>query len=86
MRAIATSLLFKHNSSLKDVMSAASWRSRSTFVAFYLRDLGHRFMDISTLGPVIAAQMLVDPGPSPATPGVSSRVSRRSKGGAPRPK
>jgi len=41
VRAIATSLLFKKNSSLKDVMRAASWRSHNTFASFYLRDLTH---------------------------------------------
>ena len=84
VRAVATSLLFKHNASLRDVMSAASWRSRSTFVAFYLRDLGHRFLDLHSLGPVVAAQAVVQPvHQTPAPSGESSsRSSRKKKGGA----
>ena len=59
VRAIATSLLFKKNSSLKDVMDAASWRSHTTFASFYLRDVTHKSLDLHTLGPVVAAQHLV---------------------------
>jgi len=56
VRAIATSLLFKKNSSLTDVMEAASWRSQTTFSSFYLRDVTHKSLDLHTLGPVVAAQ------------------------------
>ena len=56
VRAIATSLLFKKNSSLSEVMEAASWRSNTTFSSFYLRDVTHRSLDLHTLGPVVAAQ------------------------------
>ena len=59
VRAIATSLLFKQNTSVREVMNAASWRARSTFVAFYLRDLGHRYLDVSSLGPFVAAQAVI---------------------------
>ena len=64
VRALATSLLFKHNNSLKQVMSAASWRSNSTFASFYLRDINHSFLDTSSVGPVVAAQAIVDDTPS----------------------
>ena len=56
VRAIATSLLFKKNSSLTDVMEAASWRAQTTFSSFYLRDITHKSLDLHTLGPVVAAQ------------------------------
>ena len=59
VRAIATSLLFKKNSSLRDVMKAASWRSHTTFASVYLRDVTHKSLDLHTLGPVVAAQQLV---------------------------
>ena len=59
VRAIATSLLFKRNSSLKDVIDAASWRSHMTFASFYLRDVTHKSLDLHSLGPVVAAQHLV---------------------------
>lgn len=35
VRALATSLLFKKNSSVEEVMSAASWRCNSTFASFF---------------------------------------------------
>ena len=59
VRALATSLLFKHNRSVKEVMSAASWRSNSTFVSFYLRDINHQFLDVSSFDRVVAAQAVI---------------------------
>ena len=59
VRALATSLLFKHNHSLKDVMAAASWKSNSTFVSFYLRDTNHKFLDLSAIDRVVAAQTVI---------------------------
>ena len=89
VRALATSLLFRHNTSLSEVMQAASWRCRSTFVSFYLRDVGHRFLDISSLGPIVAAQAVISSSQPACTPSTSSPdaavPSRRKKkrGGAP---
>ena len=31
-------------------MEAAVWRSNTTFISFYLRDLSHQFLDVSSLG------------------------------------
>ena len=59
VRAVATSLLFKHNHSLKEVMAAASWRSNSTFVSFYLRNINHQFLDIASVSSVVAAQSVI---------------------------
>ena len=59
VRALATSLAFSRSMSLNDVMSAASWRCRTTFVSHYLRDCTHTYMDTSRLGPIVAAQQLV---------------------------
>ena len=59
VRAVATSLLFKRNLAIREVMNAAVWRCNSTFVSFYLRDISHEFLDVSSLGPVIAAQSVV---------------------------
>ena len=63
VRALATSLLFKHNHSIKQVMAAASWRSNSTFASFYLRDLNHQYLDVSSVGPIVAAQAVIPPVP-----------------------
>ena len=59
VRAVATSLLFRQNASIRDVMNAASWRSRSTFVSCYLRDLSHQYLDVYSLGPFVAAQAVI---------------------------
>ena len=55
VRAVATSLSFKKNKSLQDVMDVAVWRCNMTFTSFYLRDSSHRFLYVSALGPVVAA-------------------------------
>ena len=58
VRALATSVLFKKNSSIEAVMSAACWRCQSTFASFYLRDLAHQSLDLHSLGPIVAAQQV----------------------------
>ena len=64
VRALATSLLFKHNHSVKDVMAQSlfkrcNWRSNSTFVSFYLRETNHHFLDMSSFDKVVAAQTVI---------------------------
>ena len=83
VRAIATSLLFKQNASVKEVMNAASWRSRSTFVAFYLRDLGHQYLDVSSLGPFVAAQAVIQPTRPDENTRTTDPSSKKRRGGAP---
>ena len=39
VRAVSTSLSFWQNASIRDVMNAASWRSRTTFVSCYQGEL-----------------------------------------------
>lgn len=60
LRAFATSLRFSKSLSLSDVMDAASWRGESTFARFYLRDVTHKYLDLRSLGPVVAGQGQVD--------------------------
>ena len=59
IRALASSTLFRKNMSLSDIRDSAIWRSESTFISFYLRDVSHTFLDISSLGPVVAARRVV---------------------------
>ena len=59
VRAVATSVLFKKNLSVVQVRRAAQWRSMSTFASFYLRDITHQYLDLYSLGPVVAAQGIV---------------------------
>lgn len=61
VRALATSWRFSHNLALDSVMAAASWRSHSTFSSFYLRDVSLVADGVHALGPIVAAQSVVQP-------------------------
>lgn len=61
VRALATSWAFSHCLSVREVMAAASWRAHSTFSSFYLRDVSLIRDGMLHLGPVVAAQRLVQP-------------------------
>ena len=58
-RGIAPSLLFKKNYAVSQVLKAGTWRRHTTFTRHYLRDLSHKSLDTSHLGPVVAAQATV---------------------------
>lgn len=60
LRAMSTSLLFHKNQSLSDVMAAACWKGSSTFSSFYLRDVSLTSEGLSSLGPIVAAQEVVN--------------------------
>ena len=60
-RSIAPSLLFKKNFAVDQVLKAGTWRRHTTFTRHYLRDIAHRSLDTFHLGPVVAAQALVQP-------------------------
>ena len=47
---------------LPDILSAAFWRSSGVFQNSYLRDMACIADGMSTLGPVVVAQQVVDPG------------------------
>ena len=59
VRKVATSLLFKRNCAVHQVLKAETWSSQSTFSAFYLRDVTHRHLDTFSIGPEVAAQQVV---------------------------
>ena len=56
---IASSLLFKKNFAVDQMLKAGTWRGNTTFTRHYLRDLAHRSLETFHLGPVVAAQALV---------------------------
>ena len=58
-RGIASSLLFKKNFAVDQVLKAGTWRRHTTFTHHYLRDLAHWSLDTFHLDPVVAAQALV---------------------------
>lgn len=57
LRAYATTLAFNHHHSLKQVMSAASWRRGGTFAQFYLRDVSQESLTLDE--PIVAGQATV---------------------------
>ena len=61
---IAPSLLFKKNFAVDQVLKAGTWRKHTTFMYHYLRDIAHQSLDTFHLGPVVAAQALVQPWPA----------------------
>ena len=60
-RSIATSAEFRRNFAVGQVMRAAVWARQTTFTSFYLRDVTHRYLDTFSLGPVVAAQQVLQP-------------------------
>ena len=58
-RGIAPSILFRKNFAVDQVLKAGTWRSHTTFMRYYLRDIAHKSLDTFHLGPVVAAQAVV---------------------------
>ena len=63
LRGIATSMAFRLNVSLTDIMKAATWRSPSTFSNFYLKKVAYSSKGWSALGPFVAAGAVVNDEP-----------------------
>ena len=59
VRKVATSLLFKRNCMVHQVLKVGTWSAQSTFSAFYLRDVTHRHLDTFSICLVVAAQQVV---------------------------
>jgi integrase len=56
VRSLASSWAFLQNISLEEVMDACSWRSSSTFIRHYLKDMTEVSGDLRKLGPIVVAQ------------------------------
>ena len=56
VRALAASWPLWTNRSVADIMRACSWRSKTTFAEFYLRDMTFVSDDLYSLGPIVTAQ------------------------------
>ena len=61
VRAVATSIRFRYNLSQVKIIKAAYWRSNTIFCSCYLRDIAHKYTDVSALGPLVVAQGVVQP-------------------------
>ena len=60
VRALAASLALKGGVALDEIMVSCFWRSHSTFTNFYLKDLCWHNGDVMKIGPVVAAQHVVN--------------------------
>ena len=61
-QSLSASWAYKCQVALPDILSAAFWRSSGVFQNSYLRDMACIADGMSTLGPVVVAQQVVDPG------------------------
>ena len=59
VRKVATSLLFKRNCVVHQVLKVGTWSAQSNFSAFYVRDVIHRHLDTFSIGLVVAAFQVV---------------------------
>ena len=62
VRALSASWAHNCQVALPDILSAAFWRSSGVFQNSYLRDMACVAEGMLTLGPVVVAQHVVDPG------------------------
>ena len=75
IRAFAASKAFYGGVSVDQIMQACHWKAHNTFTIFYLKDLTWSDTDNNMyLGPVAAAQQVLDPSPQTSCP-------RKEKGG-----
>ena len=63
LRALSTSWAFVNHAPLDDILAAAFWKNSSTFSSFYLRSLTAQQDNLFSLGPLIAAQVVVSAAP-----------------------
>ena len=78
IRAFAASKGFYGGVSVDQIMQACHWKAHNTFTNFYLKDLTWSDTDNNMyLGPVVAAQQVLDPSPQTSCP----RKEKRGGGG-----
>ena len=69
IRAFAASKAFYGGVSVDQIMQACHWKAHNTFTNFYLKDLTWSDNDNNLyLGPVVAAQQVLDPSPQSSHP------------------
>ena len=67
IRAFAASKAFYGGVSVDQIMQACHWKAHNTFTNFYLKDLTDTDNNMY-LGPVVAAQQVLDPSPQTSCP------------------
>ena len=58
IRGMATSTAFVRNFSVASILEAATWKSSTVFISFYLKDVSFSFPEGHGLGPFVAAQAI----------------------------
>ena len=56
VHSIASSMPFKKNVAVSQILQAGTWKSQSTFTKFYLREVTHKSLDAFYIRHVVAAQ------------------------------
>ena len=56
---VATSLLFRRNCAVHQVLKAGIWSTHSTFSSFYPRYVSHRHLNTLSFGSVVVAQQVM---------------------------
>ena len=64
--AFGPSKTFYGGVSVDQIMQACHWKAHNTFTNSYLKDLTWSDNDNMNLGPVVAAQQVLDPSPQPS--------------------
>ena len=59
IRSVATSVAFKKNVPIRNILEAATWRSQSVFSNFYLKECEFSFNDRFRLGPIVVASATI---------------------------
>ena len=60
IRAMSTSAAFMKNVSIRRILEAATWKSSSVFSSFYLKDIQFSSSEGFSLGPVVAANAVIN--------------------------
>ena len=68
IRVSAASKVFYGGVSVDQIMQTCHWKAHNTFTNFYLKDLTQSDNDNMYLGPVVAAQQVLDPSPQSSLP------------------
>ena len=63
IRALAASWKATNSIPLEDVLRTASWKNATTFTSHYLRDLCQQQDGLYSLGPLVAAERIIQPRP-----------------------
>ena len=83
IRAFAASKAFYGGVSVDQIMQACHWKAHNTFTNFYLKDLIWSDNDNNMyLGPVVAAQQVLDPSPQTSCPWKEKKKGGGGGGGA----